>query len=141
MTLACTAGTGLVVLGAWLTRSDVRRARVRHGRHRRLPPALVFGHVGLAVCSATAWVIFVLLDRHAVAAVTLALLAATAVLGFTMFFRWFPTYRPEAVLGTGPGAAHRAPSATNLPITVVVTHGCFAVVTAVLVTVVVFAAR
>ncbi|MEV6072589.1 hypothetical protein AB0L82_39115 [Nocardia sp. NPDC052001] len=35
--LLATAASGLIILGAWLTRSEVRRARTRHGRHRRLP--------------------------------------------------------------------------------------------------------
>ncbi|MFI5781984.1 hypothetical protein [Nocardia sp. NPDC051570] len=128
--LGCTAISGAVILGAWLTRGEVRRARVRHGRHRRLPPALVFGHVGLALVAAATWTTFVVLGNYGIAVAAFVMLGATAVLGVTMFIRWIPTYRSLVESGEGPGAAHRAPREPNLPIRVVLVHGCLAVGTA-----------
>ncbi|MEC3956026.1 hypothetical protein VMT65_23525 [Nocardia sp. CDC153] len=132
--LVCTAISGALILGAWLTRSEVRRARVRHGRHRRLPPALVFGHVTLALVTAAAWTTFVFVGNHDIATSAVALLAVTATLGATMFIRWIPTYRSRSAALDGPGAAHRATRATNLPIRVVLAHGAFAIATATLTT-------
>ncbi|NMO03198.1 hypothetical protein HH308_18450 [Gordonia sp. TBRC 11910] len=137
ITLVCTALTGLVVLSAWLTRGDVRRARSRTGRHRRLPPTLVFSHVTLAIATATAWLVHVITDYRGSAPAGLVLLVMTAALGITMFVRWIPTYRQSTGLGTGPGAAHRAPESKNLPIAAVAAHGVFAVATLVLIAVVV----
>ncbi|GAB0107437.1 hypothetical protein JMUB6875_64310 [Nocardia sp. JMUB6875] len=132
--LVCTAISGALILRAWLTRSVVRRARVRHGRHRRLPPALVFGHVTLALLTAATWTTFVIVGNHDLAAYAVALLAATATLGATMFVRWIPTYRSGLTAVDGPGAAHRAGPDTNLPLRVVLAHGGFAVVTTTLAT-------
>ncbi|WP_185981683.1 hypothetical protein [Skermania sp. ID1734] len=138
--LVCTALSGLVILGAWLTRSEVRRARGRRGRHRRLPPTLVFSHVGFALAGAATWVAFTILGRDQVGWASLGLLVVTAMLGATMFIRWIPSYRRPIHLGVGPGSAHRAPDHSNLPIAVVVTHGIFAVTTAALVIWTVFVA-
>ncbi|MFF2554309.1 hypothetical protein ACFVUS_25135 [Nocardia sp. NPDC058058] len=132
-TLLATAATGLIILGAWLTRSEVRRARTRHGRHRRLPPTLVFGHVVLAGGTVATWTFFLLTGTRLIAAVAVTFLLLTAVLGFTMLLRWYPTYRTAEPFGTGPGAAHRLPPARNLPLRVVITHGCFALAAAALI--------
>jgi hypothetical protein len=137
LVLIITALTGLVILGAWLTRSDVRRARGAHGTHRRLPPTLVFGHIAMALIAATAWIVFVITKVHGVGLTGLVFILLAASLGITMFVRWVPTYRRSGELGVaphvGPGAAHRAPSTRNLPLTVVLTHGVFAVTTLVLI--------
>ncbi|MGW4354906.1 hypothetical protein ACWELJ_22755 [Nocardia sp. NPDC004582] len=125
--LGCTAVSGAVILGAWLTRGEVRRARVRHGRHRRLPPALVFGHVAFALVTVSAWTTYVVVGSHGMDTFALGLLTATALLGATMFVRWIPTYRSPEGPADGPGAAHRAAREANLPIRVVVLHGCLAV--------------
>ncbi|AYF73878.1 hypothetical protein D7D52_08380 [Nocardia yunnanensis] len=118
----------------------MRRARVRHGRHRRLPPALVFGHVALALTTAAAWTTFVVVGGQGLATTAVALLATTAILGVTMFIRWIPTYRSLTAAG-GPGAAHRAPHERNLPLRVVLTHGCFALLTATLASIVLLTER
>lgn len=137
LVLIFTAASGLVILGAWFTRGNVRRARDARGKHRRLPPALVFGHVGMAVVAATVWVVFVFTETHSIGWVSLAFILVAASLGITMFIRWVPTYRRVGDLGIhpgmGPGAAHRAPPVRNLPIAAVVVHGLFAVTTLVLV--------
>ncbi|MEV6769212.1 hypothetical protein AB0N05_11355 [Nocardia sp. NPDC051030] len=139
--LGCTALSGAWILGAWLTKDEVRRARVRHGRHRRLPPALVFGHVTLALVTASAWTTFVVVGNHDMATAAVVLLTATAILGVTMLIRWMPTYRSLSASGKGPGAAHRVAREANLPIRVVITHGCFAVSTATTALLVVIANR
>ncbi|MVU80300.1 hypothetical protein GPX89_24010 [Nocardia sp. ET3-3] len=139
--LVCTAISGALILGAWLTRGEVRRARVRHGRHRRLPPALVFGHVALALITASAWTTFVVVGNHDIATYAVALLVMTAILGATMFVRWIPTYRTFAKSPEGPGAAHRATRESNLPLRIVLIHGGFALVTATLASVVLLTNR
>ncbi|MFB7719118.1 hypothetical protein [Nocardia sp. NPDC056100] len=132
-TLLATAASGLIILGAWLTRSEVRRARTRHGRHRRLPPTLVFGHIALALATVITWLLFVLTGTRPIAALAVAFLIPTALLGFTMLLRWYPTYRTGEPFGTAPGAAHRLPPARNLPLRIVITHGCFALAAATLI--------
>lgn len=131
--LACTALTGLVIFSSWLAHAEVRRARSRRGKHRRLPPALVYGHAGFALTAAGVWLGFVLTPRPGTAWTGLALLVLSAILGITMFLRWVPTYRGiGAGPGFGPGAAHRMPPGRNLPLAAVLAHGLFAVATLVL---------
>lgn len=67
---------------------------------------------------------------HDIAAIGVALIGATVTVGVTMFIRWIPTYRSLPGSVGGPGAAHRVSGDTNLPIRVVLLHGCFAVATA-----------
>ncbi|KXO97857.1 hypothetical protein [Tsukamurella pseudospumae] len=142
--LVLTALTGLVVLGAWLALSSVRRARTGSGRHRRLPPLLVFGHVGFAVSAATAWIVYVFGGRAFAGWLSLALLVIVAASGLTMFVRWVPSYRSrEAFDGARPSGRHRArdprgsrrrgSSERNLPITAVLAHGALALTTVTLV--------
>lgn len=131
ITLLCTAITGIATVGSWMINADVRRARDGRGRHRRLPPELVFGHMVFGVAAISAWVYFVLIDRDYAAWIASTFMLLAAVLGITMFIRWIPTYRPRV------GALADAQSREqNLPIGVVVAHGAFAV-TSVLIAVVV----
>lgn len=129
-----TAGGGFVLLGTWIAKGGARTPRTSH-----FPPALIFGHFALAAIGLVVWIIFLLVDSPALAWVAFVLLVPVAALGFTMLFRWVPTYRaahattPAAPAG-GPGAASAdAPAERHFPVVVVAAHGVLAVVTVVLV--------
>lgn len=148
-----TALSGAVILGAWLTTPTVRRVRTATGRHRRLPPSLVFSHVTGAVSGLLTWIGFLLAGGQVLAWAALALITVTAVLGVTMFVRWIPTYRFKGGSGSAgyrmtfprggrhraggriePGR-HRAPPTAgqrNLPLAAVIAHGLLAVTTVLL---------
>lgn len=128
---ALTAVVGLFILGTWLAGGGVRRAGDR-GRHRRLPPSLVFGHLTLAAAGLAVWAVFVTLRDAGVAWLALGFLVVAAVLGIAMFVRWVPSYRARST-GRGPGAAHRVEPERNIPLTIVLGHGVLAVTTLVLV--------
>lgn len=142
--LVCTALSGLALLGAWFRRDDVRRARTGRGRHRRLPPVLVLSHVSCALAGAVTWVEFSIVDHRSTAVTSLLMLVLAAALGVTMFVRWIPSYRRRSAVPAvaarpaGRGGAHRMPTVSNLPITVVISHGVFAVATVILMAWVVF---
>lgn len=137
-----TALSGLTLLTAWLTTPEVRRARVAGGRHRRLPPSLVSGHLCAAALGLFMWGVFALWGRTLFAWGALALIAVAVAIGITMFVRWVPTYR-EAADGTGAarpdhhrGGRHRRTPARkrrgNIPLALVAGHGVLAVATIVL---------
>ena len=71
--------------------------------------------------------------------VALIVLAPVALLGFTMFALWLPSYRNSRELagasGPNPGAAAPtdAPPERTFPVAVVIAHGVLAVTTVVLV--------
>lgn len=129
---AVTAAAGLFLLGTWVIEGGVRRARRSPGRHRKLPPSLVFGHFLLAVCGLVLWVVFMVTDSAALAWAGFATLLPVATMGLTMFVRWVPTYRARHGYGS-LGAAHRAPPEQHLPLAAVLGHGVLAVTTVVLV--------
>jgi len=136
-----TAAAGLFILGTWIAGGGVRRVPGHHGRHRRLPPALVFGHLLLAASGLVVWVVYVVLGHAGVAWAGFVILIPVAGMGLTMFIRWVPSYRERTRLGVGPGAAHRsthdaahrAPPEHNIPVAIVGVHGVLAVTTVVLV--------
>jgi manganese efflux pump family protein len=124
-----TAGGGFFLLATW----------IRGGGHRqpgssRFPPALIFGHFGLAAIGLVLWIIFVANGSDTLAWISFALLIVIALLGFTMFARWLPSYRERGTLtGAAKSATATAPAERNFPVAVVGAHGVFAVVTVVLV--------
>jgi hypothetical protein len=124
-----TAGGGFFLLATW----------IRGGGHRqpgssRFPPALIFGHFGLAATGLVLWIIVVANGSDTLAWISFALLVVIALLGFTMFARWLPSYRERGTLtGAARSATATAPAERNFPVAVVGAHGVFAVVTVVLV--------
>jgi len=139
-----TALGGLYMLAVWLIEND---ATDRRNKASRLPLPVIVAHVTLAVSGLVVWVIYLLLDRAALAWAALGILGGIALLGFTMFARWIPVYRstdavPEPIrvpAGTrlepaGPAMAiQEGPPERNFPLFIVVAHGTFAVSTVVLV--------
>jgi hypothetical protein len=135
-----TALAGMVLFGTWLANGGVRRGAGARGRHRRLPRTLVLGHVLLAVVGLLVWIAYLTWGRGMLIWAALGVIAVVAVLGLVMFGRWVPSYRGRARFGTGPGAAHRAPSTGrwalpehHFPVAVVAAHGVLAVSTVALV--------
>ncbi|OKI44861.1 hypothetical protein [Micromonospora sp. CB01531] len=115
ITWLVTAVGGFVMLGIWISR----------GGHRpdsgtRLAPGLVFGHFALAAIGLVLWIVYLAVDKTALAWVAFALLLPVALLGFTMLARWIPARRA--------GTAE-----SRFPVPVVVGHGLFAAATLVLV--------
>ena len=139
-----TALGGLYMLAVWLIEND---ATDRRNPASRLPLPLIVAHMTLAVSGLVVWVIYLLLDRDALAWTALGILGGIALLGFTMFARWIPVYRtqgamPEPVLvpvGAGLKPAQPAmviqdgPPEGNFPLFIVIAHGLFAVSTVILV--------
>jgi hypothetical protein len=124
-----TALGGFFLLATW----------IRNGGHRqpgssRFPPALIFGHFALAAIGLVVWIIYVAGGSDALAWVAFILLVPVALLGFTMFARWLPTYRRRGTLtGAAQTATATAPAERSFPVPVVAGHGVLAVVTVVLV--------
>lgn len=127
-----TAAGGFYLMGSWLARGGARRTGNSH-----FPPAVIFGHFALAAVGLVVWIIYLLVDMTALAWVAFVLLVPVALLGFTMFARWLPSYRARATVAAsagGPGAAaNDEPAERRFPVTVVAAHGLVAVVTVVLV--------
>lgn len=126
-----TALGGFYLLATW----------VRHGGHRRtagansnFPPALIFGHFGLAAAGLVIWIIFVATDKKAFAWTSFGLLVVIALLGFAMLIRWLPAYRGRVSTGGAvPEALAGGPAERHFPVAVVAGHGLLAVTTVVLV--------
>ena len=121
------AGGGSFLLATWIRNGG------QHSGTSRFPPALIFGHFALAAVGLVLWIIYVATDTSALAWTAFVLLVVVALLGFTMFLRWLPTYRGQ----TGTEGSTAQPSGTlaehHFPVAVVAGHGALAVTTVVLV--------
>jgi hypothetical protein len=116
------AGGGFYLLAKWVARGGVRQVGVT-----RLSPPLIFGHFLLAALGLVVWIVYLVVDNDTLGWVALAVLVAVALLGFTMFFRWLPTYRSRTQL------VENVPAERSFPIPVVLAHGAFAAATIVVV--------
>jgi hypothetical protein len=130
ITWLLTAVGGFYMLSVWIAKGGTRRPSASH-----FPPALIVGHLALAVVGLVLWIIYLLTDTDALAWVAFVVLLPVAALGFTMLVRWMPSYRARAaVAASTPGAgAEGEPAEKHFPVVVVAGHGLFAVVTVVLV--------
>lgn len=128
-----TAGGGFVLLGTWIAKGGMRAPRAS-----QLPPAVLFGHFALAAAGLVVWIIYLIVDSAVLAWIALGLLVLIAVLGFTMFVRWIPSYQARRTVtagadGPGATAADAVPAEQHFPVAVVGAHGVLAVATVVLV--------
>jgi hypothetical protein len=128
-----TALWDLYMLAMWLIENDATR---QDSAASRLPLPVILSHVTLAVSGLLVWVVYLLVDRAALAWAAVGILVAIALLGFTMFARWIPVYRtPVAVGGPQEGMLQiqDIPAEGNFPLVIVLAHGTFAVSTLILV--------
>jgi manganese efflux pump family protein len=126
-----TAGAGLYLLAVWLIEydRDFQRAAAT-----RLPVPLISAHALLAVSGLVVWSAYLLFDNDRLAWAAVAILAGVAALGLTMAGRWLGVYRTTARPARGSVAApNPVPPERHFPLTVVISHGIFAVTTIVLV--------
>ncbi|GAA4227256.1 hypothetical protein GCM10023075_29710 [Streptosporangium album] len=118
VTWLITAMAGIYLLYLWLSGGGLRQQRTKV---TRFPAVLVFAHPGLAVSALGCWVAYVLTSERTLAWVSFGVLAASALLGFTMFTRW---------LG---GGRHARGAEQGFPVLAVVLHGLAGLTTFVLV--------
>jgi manganese efflux pump family protein len=120
-----TALGGFYLLATWIAKGGARAPRTS-----KFPPALIFGHFAVAAVGLVLWIVYVVARTQALAWVSFVLLAVVAVLGFTMLFRWIPTYRESRVAVPAGGSA-AVPAERHFPVLAVGGHGLLAVVTVV----------
>jgi len=136
VTWVITALGGFYMLGTWLSKGGVKQQRTGT---TRLPVAVIFGHFALAAAGLVVWIVYLAVDKRALAWTAFGLLVPVALLGFVMLLRWIPVYRARAAApaaaAAGPGApaGAEAPAEQHFPVPVVLGHGLLAVVTVVLV--------
>lgn len=126
-----TAGGGFVLLGTWVANGGTRSQPA--GAGSRFPPALIFGHFLLAAAGLVLWIVYVATDKNALAWVSFVLLVVVALMGFTMFARWLPTYRAAGTTSGTTGSDTTGPAERHFPVPVVAGHGLLAAATLVLV--------
>lgn len=119
VTWVITAGGGFVLLGTWLKHGGMQQ------RDRgRIGPAVILAHAQLAAAGLVLWIVYLAIDKSALAWIAFALLLVVALFGFTMFGMWASgRRRPQQ-----PAAAEQ-----RFPVPVVGLHGVLAATTLVLV--------
>jgi len=139
-----TAGGGFYLLATWIANGGARRTDTGTGSN--FPTPLIFGHMLLAAAGLIVWIAYLASDSDAAGWIAFTLLAVVALLGFTMFAKWIPTYR-AAQAAPGRVTARAAPSAPpaststsvtgpaerHFPLPIVIGHGLLAATTLVLV--------
>jgi len=136
-----TAAGGSVLLRTWVVNGGARRT----GAGSRFPVPLIFGHFVLAAVGLVLWIVYVADDKDGIGWTAFVLLALVALLGFTMFARWLPTYQstrnaaraPAGVTTSSAGAGSTTTAAgaaeRHFPVPIVIGHGVLAAATLVLV--------
>lgn len=125
---------GLVLLAIWLIEYD---PEYQSAAATRLPVPIISAHVLLAVTALTIWVIYLATDSHRLAWATALIMTVVVFLGMTMAIRWLGIRRMPIGVASGgeaidPGQV-AVPPERHFPLSVVVGHGLFAIVTFVLI--------
>jgi hypothetical protein len=123
VTWVVTAGGGFVLLAIWLSRGGMRQS----GNGSRIRPPLIMSHFLLAAAGLVLWIVYLAVDKSALAWIAFALLLVVATLGFTMFAIWLRRRRAGAAVTTD------TPAEQHFPVVVVGLHGLLAATTLVLV--------
>lgn len=137
-----TATGGFYLFVIWIRKGGLRQKSPRPSRFR---PGVVFSHFLLADIGLIILISYLITDKRSLAWLTFGLIALVALLGYVLLFRWLPTYRTKSksrqTVADGPGTtqAPRAskdehePAERHFPTAMVIGHGAFALVTALLV--------
>jgi hypothetical protein len=147
-----TAIAGLYLLAIWLIEYD---PKFRHAAATRLPIPIVVGHGLFAVGGLASWVMYLITDKRLYSWTAVGALVLIAALGMTMAVRWIGVYRARptraiaqavSVAAGSPGRPARpgdmiVPPERHLPVSGVIAHAAFAIVTIVLVVLTVFNVR
>ena len=125
-----TAFGGLYLLAVWLIENDV----THRGAASRLPGPVILGHVLLALTGLVVWVLHLVSGAAVWGWAAVAILAAIATLGLTMFTRWIPVHAAfvKAETARGMSADFDYPAERAFPLTMVTAHGLLAVTTLIL---------
>lgn len=94
------AGSGAYVLGSWIARGGTLRRRAR-GEGTGSPPALLFGHFGLALSGLVVWIAYMVTGWAALAWVAVAVLLPVAGLGMATLATGLPGRRAASPHGHG----------------------------------------
>jgi hypothetical protein len=94
-----TAGIGAYMLRTWIVRGGPRMQRAPGDR---LPPVVVYGHVGLASTGLAVWISYLATGLAALAWCAACLLMPVVGLGVAMVTVWTP-YPVATAGGAGPG--------------------------------------
>jgi manganese efflux pump family protein len=92
------AGSGAYVLGSWIARGGTLQRRAR-GTGTGSPPALLFGHFGLALSGLVIWVAYLVTGWAALAWVAVAVLLPVAGLGMATLTVGLPARRATTPQG------------------------------------------
>ena len=125
-----TVAGGLVLLMIWIIEYD---SEFQSTAATRLPIPVISAHALLALGGLTVWLSYILIDQDRLAWISVAILAAVAVLGLAMAARWVRVYRTFAKPGPSLASKRTVPPERNFPVPVVVAHGLLGVTTIVLV--------
>lgn len=131
VTWVLTAVGGFVMLGMWISKGGTRQPRTSS-----FPPAVIFGHFGLAAVGLVLWIIYLATDSDGLAWLAFVIMLPVAALGLVMFFRWLPQYqasRTAVPAGDAAAGGTAASPESRFPVAAVAGHGVLAVVTVVLV--------
>lgn len=96
------AGSGAYVLGSWIAHGGTLQRRAR-GAGSGSPPALLFGHFGLALSGLAVWIAYLVTGWAALAWVAVAVLLPVAGLGMATLAIGLPGRRAATPHGHGGG--------------------------------------
>src|SRR5438128_932279 len=85
ITWVITAGGGFVLLSIWLRRGGMRQ---QQDAGNRIRPPLILSHFLLAAAGLVVWIVYLAVDKDALAWIAFAILAVVAALGWPMVAIW-----------------------------------------------------